>query len=227
MDSEAREARRRLVIAAAAVVAVLALTFGLLFVLRDQPSSSRGRSASSVPSSTVASTASGSVAGVAESPVIDPSVYVMPKTKSMLDFSRSYAIALSTWDSTTQTLADRRELLLAWTPATGWWTDAESMLDDWLGDQSTWDAARRAEMSQTVKVNRVWIPAEMKKWMGSHSKEWEAQNWATGVNVNMTWMVRGVPGASQDRPFTVTVLVSCPPGDECVALGPGRSVMED
>lgn len=227
MDSEAREARRRLVIAGVAVAAVLAVTFGLLFALRDRSDQPRGEaptpgSASSVPAKPAPGGGRSHDVGV-----VDEAVFTMPKTGDAKKFGEAYAVALSTWDSTEQSLEDRRKVLLAWTPPDGWWTDAESMLDDWLGDEATWDAAARARISQTVVVNRVWIPVAVQEWMRDQPDEWAADNYALGVNVNMTRLVRGDPGANQDLSSTMSVLIACPPKKNCVGLGPARSVIED
>ncbi len=154
-------------------------------------------------------------------------VYRMPTTGDPVDFGTAYARALLTYDTTRQTFGARRAALLAWTPRSGWFNDAEPMLDDFLGGKDTWDAAVQVHQSEAVVIQRAWVPDSVKERMRTDRAGFVRTHWPYVVTVSLVREVRGDVGSNTDLPLTLSVIVSCPPKHNCVALAPGRSAVEN
>lgn len=231
MDDEVHKGRVRLATAAGAVLAAVALTAILLAVVAGGDGSkgtsdSAGHS-TSAPSQGAAPTIPRGTDRTDRTDVNLATAYQMPTTDDPVTFGTAYVRALLTYDTTDQTFAERRTALLAWTPPNGWFTDAESMLDDFLGDQATWDAAAKVDQAQSVVINRAWVPDSVTKRMKADPAAFARTHWPYIVTVSLVRQLRGDVGSNTDLPLTVSVIVSCPPKSHCVALAPGRSVVED
>lgn len=230
MDDDARKARARLAAVAAGVVLVVAVTAGLLALVAGDHHASSTSSPSSASSTTRASTVDTTVEGTDDTDRTDvnlAAVYRMPTTDDPVEFGKAYATALLTFDTTHQSLAARRKALLAWTPSDGWFTDAQPMLVDFLGGEDTWNAATQVHQTQSVVIERAWVPSSVKEKMKADPAAFKRTHWPYIVTVSLVRELRGDVGANSDQPLTVSVLVSCPPSARCVALAPGRSVVED
>jgi hypothetical protein len=153
--------------------------------------------------------------------------YRMPATRDPVAFGSAYARALLTYDTTRQTFSERRRALLAWTPKDGWFSDAQSMLDDFLGGTDTWDAAAAVHQSESVVIERAWVPDSVKEKMKDDRAAFARTHWPYVVTVSLVRELRGDVGSNTDLPLTLSVIVSCPPEQRCVALAPGRSVVEN
>jgi len=150
----------------------------------------------------------------------------MPRTGDPISFGTAYVKALLTFDTTKQSLAERRAWLMAWTPPDGFYSDAGDMLDDFLPSKEVWAAAKAAHQSQTVIVQRAWIPESQKELTASTPvSELKATRYPTIVTASVLRQVRGDPGSNQDLPLTISVAVSCPPDEPCVAYAPGRQAV--
>jgi len=229
IDEDARKARARLAAVAAGVVLVVVVTAGLLAVVAGGRHASRAGTSEATPSTTERATASSlaSTDGTDRTDIDLVGVYRMPTTDDPVTFGEAYATALLTFDTTRQTFAGRRKALLAWTPCDGWFTDAQPMLDDFLGGEDTWDAAAQVHQTQSVVIQRAWVPSSVKEKMKADPAAFARTHWPFIVTVSLVRELRGDVGSNSDQPLTVSVLVSCPPSGHCVALAPGRSVVED
>lgn len=231
MSGEERQARLRLFAAGTAVLAVLVVTGLLLGVV------ARGRSGHGTHPTSTSTSSMPDVRGTASRgddtsrrSAVGPDLeaaYRMPATDDPIEFGQAYIRALLTYDTTQQSYTDRRTALLGWTPGDGWFDDAEPMLDDFLGGSDTWAAATRVHQSQTVVINRAWVPESVTTRMKDDPDAFEQTHWPYIVTATVVRQLRGDVGVNSDLPFTISVLVSCPPDGTCVALAPGRSVVED
>lgn len=226
MDPDAHAAKVRLGVVAGVVALVVAVTVALLVGVASRggssgPGTGAAPSTQPVRSKPTQTTGSSPFAGRVDL----HTVYAMPAADDPVAFARAYIRALLTYDTTRQTLATRRAALMAWTPPDGFFSDAESMLDDFLGGEDTWEAAQRVHQSETVVIDRVWIPESQKRLMAREPAKVAAAHWPYVVTARVVREVRGDVGTNTDEPLTLSVIVSCPPHRDCVALAPGRSAV--
>jgi hypothetical protein len=230
MTGEERDARLRLFGAAAVVLVVIVVTGLLLGAVAGGRSKSgkqaSTRSTTTSPTTTVAPSEGDNTTGANRRPDL-AAAYRMPTTSDPIDFGEAYIRALLTYDTTQQTYSARRTALLRWTPEDGWFDDAEPMLDDFLGGSDSWDAVGQVHQSQTVVINRAWVPESVTKKIKADPEAFDRTHWPYIVTANVVRELRGDVGANSDLPLTVSVLVSCARHEDCVALAPGRSVVGD
>jgi hypothetical protein len=100
------------------------------------------------------------------------------------------------------------------------------MLDDFLGGEEAWDAMAHVHQSETIVINRAWIPDSIKKALVKYAAQMKAGGYPVDVTVSVTRQLRGDPGANSDLVYTLSVMVLCPPHQGCRAFAPARSVIE-
>lgn len=231
MDTEARSARLRLAAVGGVIALVIIITLALLFGLARTNTKAAPHAGPTV-TSTVSATSRGPVSstpdnGVSVPPVDLASVYTQPETADPITFARAYATALLSFDTRSQTYSARRAALLAWVPAAQQPGDATSMLDDFLGGEDTWDAMVHVHQSETIVINRAWIPDSMKSALAKSPEDTRKAGSPVAVTLSVTRQLRGDPGANSDLGYTLTVVALCPPGQACRAFAPARSVIEN
>ena len=123
-------------------------------------------------------------------------------------------------------LRPNRSALLAWVPGDVQPGNATKLLDDFLGGQDTWDAMAHVHQSETIVINRAWIPGLMKKAQAEYADDMKAQGYPVVVTLNVTRQLRGDPGANSDLGYSLTVMMLCPPHQACRGVAPARSVIE-
>lgn len=230
MDTEARSARLRLAAVGGVIALVIIITLALLFGLARTNTKAAPHAGPTV-SSTVPSMSSVSVSsrpdkGVSVPPVDLASVYTQPETADPVTFARAYATALLSFDTRHQTYSARRSVLLGWVPGDVRAGNATKLLDDFLGGTDTWDAMAHVHQSETIVINRAWIPGLMKKARTEYADEMKAQGYPVVVTLNVTRQLRGDPGANSDLGYSLSVMMLCPPHQACRAVAPARSVIE-
>lgn len=227
----APQQRSRLTLVAAVLVGLLIVVGAPVAVLVGHlggDDGDAGRGSSSASGSTTTTAPSVSTEPSTEPVEVDlDAVYEMPETGDPVEFGSAYIEALLTYDTSRQSLDERRNALLAWTPPDGFFTDAEEMLDDFLGPEETWSAASRVDQSESAVIRDVWVPDSQKEELAADPKRAAQGRWPYVVTARVVRQVRGDVGANTDMPLTLSVIVSCPPDENCVAFAPGRSPVED
>lgn len=232
MDPQARDARRRLIIAALAVVAVFAVMVAALIFLGSTANNTDSGADSTAPDSTV------TTSPVGESPTEDQSplaeIYEIPETTNPQYFARRFTEALVTYDTRYQTLTERRDALREWITTVEVTSTREELfegLDDWLPTPSMWSAMTASELRQIVKVTRVEIPDEMRK---AHREAIERNDPLAGSQI--LWVTVDITtfddtGYAIRSSDVMVVGVRCPLDDGalCAAIGveaPSRAERE-